>query len=324
MPRRCKIDEEKLAKLLQPGCSVATHAELQATGVPRSTITFRIGVTGPWQRILPGVVLAHRGTPTMFERRLAAQKYGGEDSVITGLDALAEFGVRSAKKHRPDRVHVLINHKRQRTSHGFALVTRTRYLPNFIEVRGLRCAAMARALVDACRQLTQLNDVRELVADVVQKHGVKPTDILLEVKAAARQRTALARAVLREISAGIRSVAEARLREIFEQHGVPAPLWNAEILTLEGDFVARPDGLWQDLWVAVELDSMAWHLSPEDYRRTQERQRDLTLAGIEVIPIAPSDVLEQPEEFCSRLIEKLSTTQPKDLPLIVRPVAVAA
>jgi hypothetical protein len=153
---------------------------------------------------------------------------------------------------------------------------------------------------------------------------VKPTDILLEVKAAARQRTALARAVLREISAGIRSVAEARLREIFEQFGVPAPLWNPEILTLDGAFVARPDALWQDLWVAVELDSMAWHLGPKQYKQTQERQRNLTMAGIEVIPIAPSDVLEHPEEFCARLIKKLSTTEPKELPFSVRSAAVAA
>jgi len=295
---------------------VATHAALKSLGLAPSTITRRIGPDGPWQRLLPGVVLAHRGTPTRLERRLGAQHYGGGQSVITGLDALSELGVRTAQRLLDPKVHVLVPHSSHRTSHGFAVVTRTRRLPPTVERRGLRCAPLARSLVDACRRLENLDDVRELVADVVQNHGLEPAALLVEIRAAARQRTALARAVVREISAGVRSVAEARLRGAFRRFGVPEPLWNAELRTAEGDFVARPDAYWADAGVALEIDSMAWHLSPGRYKRTQRRQRNLTVHGVEVLPVAPSDVLADPEELCRQVMQLLRGAVDRPVPTL--------
>ena len=67
---------------------VATHAQLRELGVSMASITRRIGVGGPWQRLLPGVVLTHRGTPTRRELLLGARAFCGDDAVITGIDAL--------------------------------------------------------------------------------------------------------------------------------------------------------------------------------------------------------------------------------------------
>ncbi len=291
-----------------------------AIGMSRSTITRRIGPDGPWQRALPGVVIGHRGIPTSFERRLAAQAYGKTGALITGLDALCEHNVATAKRLVHPKVHVIVPHNCHRTSHGFATVTRVRRPPAPVTRRGLRCAPLARALVDACRWLTELNDVRALVADVVQNHGVRPDKIAAEIGQAARQRTALSRLVIREIQAGIRSAAEAELRGAFATFGVPQPLWNHEIRTEDGDLIASPDGLWPDVWLVLELNSTAWHLAPQDFVRTQRRQRELVLLGFEVMPVSPSEVLADPEAICRQIQRKLASAVARELPgVIVQP-----
>ena len=298
MRPRAAIDAKALAELLAPGRSVATHAELRQVGVPISTITRRIAPGGPWQRLLPGVVAGHRGVPTTYERRLAALKYAGPGAALTGLDALELHGVRLGDLRRDGRAHVLVPHARQRTSHGFALLSRTRRPVEATSVRGLPCAPVARAVVDACRRAERLADVRELVAAAVQQRRCTVEGLVDEVRRAARQRTALARTALAEVEAGIRSVAEAELREVFAARGVPAPRWNAPVRDPDGALVAVVDALWEEVRAVVELDSVAWHLSPAAFRRSQQRQRQLVAHGYRVMTLAPADVRASQHAVC--------------------------
>jgi hypothetical protein len=145
-----------------------------------------------------------------------------------------------------------------------------------------------------------------------------------EVRAAARQRTALARGVLREISAGIRSVAEAKLRKEFQRRGVPEPAWNKDLFTPEGEFVACPDAYWAEYGVALELDSMAWHLSPERYQKTQRRQRRLVVHNVDVLPVSPSDAVADPGGLCDEIMLKIRNAASRPLPSLVVRERVAA
>jgi hypothetical protein len=296
MPRRAEYDAAAVSDLFASQDGVATHAQLAALDMPLSTVTHRIGVRGPWQRILPGVVLCHLGVPTRRQLMTAALLYAGECSVITGLQVLRSHGVRAARPGR--RVHVLIPEGRRRVAFDYLTSERTRRLPKPQMVDGVRMAPIARAVVDACRQLERLDDVRELVAEVVQSGLVRISELVDAVRAGARQRTALTNAVLREMAAGIRSVAEARAREIIMTMPIPQPEWNIELRTVDGQFLARPDAYWELLVAAIEIDSMRWHLSPAAYRKTQQRQRRLVArAGVLLLPVAPADVVEAPDAF---------------------------
>jgi hypothetical protein len=227
-------------------------------------------------------------------------RYGGPATVVTGTTALALYGF-AVPKDADDGVLVLVPHTSQRSSHGFVTVRRTRRVPQARSIRGIPVASVARALVDACRELRSLDAVRGLVATVIQRGGCTIAELARELYAAPRQRTALPRAVLSEVQAGVRSVAEAKAREILGMGGVPQPLWNAEVRTLDGDLIAEPDGLWEDVLAALELDSMTWHLSPASYLRTQRRQRRLLAAGILVLPVGPGDILDDPDRFLAEV-----------------------
>ncbi len=279
---------------MQQAERVLTHAALTDAGLALSTVTHRIGPRGPWQRLLPGVVLAHRGTPTLRERVLGALAFAGPGSVITGLAALHAHGLRAVANTHVD---VLVPQHRQRKGFGYVRVERTRRLPDPQLMRGVPYAPVARAVVDACRRLESLDEVREIVAEAVQRRRCTPGELAAEVSASARQRTALSRAVVAEIAAGVRSVAEARAREIYRRRGLPQPAWNVRLVNAAGELIAEPDGYWEEQAAALQIDSMAWHLRPSDYRRTQRRQRALTVHGILVLPVAPADILDDEEGF---------------------------
>jgi len=300
MPRRTFTDREALDALVRAFECVVTHAQLREIGVPASTITYRIRPNGPWQRVLPGVVITHRGTPTQRERVLAALRYAGDGSVLTGAAALRCHGV--SRTGRSDQLLVLVPHHSQRSSHGFVTVRRTRRMPTPIAARKVASAPVARALVDECRERDTVDSVRELIATVIQASHCGLDDVVREVYAAAPQRTALSRRVLAEIGAGIRSVAEAKAREAFRNRGVPQPRWNCEIRTVDDELVAIPDGVWEDVMAALEIDSMTWHLGPARYLRTQRRQRRLLISGVPVLPVGPGDIIDDPDQFVREVL----------------------
>lgn len=100
---------------------------------------------------------------------------------------------------------------------------------------------------------------------------------------------------------GVRSVAEAKVRTILRSAGLPEGLWNHDLYDANGQWLGRPDAIWLEVGVVLEIDSMAWHLSPQAYRKTQARQRRLTKAGLLVIPVAPNAVFADPAGFLAEL-----------------------
>jgi len=314
MPRTRTLDTTRIDSLLRRDDHVATHAELIGLGVPASTITYRIRRGGPWTRLLPGVIAAHSGTPTTHQRLVGAVKYAGENAVVTGLFALRHYGFRSIPWVA--NIHMLTPHDRRRQSREYVTVERTTRMPVVTLVRGIPYAPVARAVIDACRRVRDLDLVRAIIAEAVQSDKCELRDLLEELLACSRPGSGLPRYVAREVSAGIKSVAEAKARELFQRAGIPQPDWNCTIEDAQGRRIADPDGYWETLAVALEIDSMTWHLSPKSYKRTQRRQRSMGRRGILVIPTAPGDIIEDPDGFLRDVRETLQSAAKRPAPNI--------
>ena len=287
MTRRAKTDLAALDALAAPQHRCLTLAQLRAAGVPSGTVAGRTRpIDGRWTRVLPGVVLLHRGEPTRDERASAALLYAGPGSVLTGVESLWRQGLRRTPAVVPD-IHVLIPHDRRRVSVAFVVCERTGRLARASAVGGYPCTPVARALVDASRRCPDLGSVRAATAEAVQRRMCAQQDLLDEVAWAQRRGTARIRLVAQEIVGGVRSAVEADFRQLVLAAGLPAALYNHDVVTSDGELVGCPDAWFDDAALAVEVDSREWHLDPEGWERTQSKRARFARFGVATIPVTP-------------------------------------
>jgi hypothetical protein len=298
MPATVRIDG--LEELLDRQFSVTSRSQLLALGMKDNAMQWRVRAGGPWQTLLPGVYLALTGMPNLPQQEMAALLYAGPGSLITGPVALMHHGLRSPVPL--ETVDVLVPPQRQRQSSGFARLHRTfRLPPQFVSSGPLRFAPVARAVSDTAWLLTDVREVRGVVADAVQRGRCTVPQLAGELAAGPVRGSAAFRSVLAEVAEGIRSAAEGDLRGVIRTARLPAPLFNASLYV--GDtFIARPDAWWPAAGVSAEADSREWHLSPADWDRTRQRHDLMCAAGILPLHFSPRQIRREPAEVV-RLIK---------------------
>jgi hypothetical protein len=128
-----------------------------------------------------GVYLGLTGAPNLPQKEMAALLYAGPGNLITGPTALLHHGLRSPVSL--EIVDVLVQGGRQRASTGFARLHRTYRMPPQVMTMGpLRLVGPARAVADTTRLLTELRDVRAVVADAVQRNRCTVRDLAGELR----------------------------------------------------------------------------------------------------------------------------------------------
>ncbi|MBB4904954.1 hypothetical protein [Actinophytocola algeriensis] len=198
---------------------VATLADL---GVSSRTAYRRCVVGGPWQRPLPGVVLLTNMPPTRRQLVEAALLYAGQDAQVTGLEACRRHGLTNLPDHH--RVHLLVPADRRPHSTDYVTVERTTRLPKPVIRDDLPLTPLARAALDAARRLKLHDPVRSLLTEAVQRGRVPPRWLVHELETGSRRGTAVPRQVLKDITAGARSVAEIDAMRVWERTGLPDPV----------------------------------------------------------------------------------------------------
>ncbi len=148
-----------------------------------------------------------------------------------------------------------------------------------------------------------LDATRALIAEVVQRGAATvPPQLSEELEAGSGRGSAFPRKVLQEVTANVHSVPEAHARKLWLRSGLPEMVFNRDVVDADGDFVARPDGWIDEVAMAWEIDSLAWHLSPADYKRTLERRTRMQGLGIIVLATAPSALRDSPGRVVAELV----------------------
>lgn len=309
------IDPQVLLESSHHG--VIRAATLDELGVPPRTAYRRCAPSGPWQRLLPGIILLTNTTPTRRQLVEAALLHAGEDALLTGLEACRQHGLLSASD--TGVVHVLVPHERKVKSSDFVIVERTVRHPKRVVVDGLPLAPVWRAVLDACRRMTTFDPVRALLAEAVQRRGVRPDVLARELDQGSKRGTAVPREVLAEIQNGSRSVAESHAMEVWHRTGLPPLRWNVDLYDEQGRFVARPDGWCDEAGLAWEIDSHEYHFTREGYGRTLKRNARYAAAGIVVVQTVPTRLRADPDGVVAELVaaHRAATTRPRP-PVTVR------
>ena len=285
MPRLSQFDRVVLAATLQKQHGIITRRQALRCGMTVKAIRYRTRVGGPCQIVLPSVYLSRGGQLAPEQRAIAAFLYAGAAMAVTGPAALSFHNI-SARC--TDMVDVLVPRSNRRRDAGFARLRRTAVEPGVVfEDGAVHYAPPDRAVADTARLLTDIAEVRAVVAAAVQLGRVQLWQLNRELSIGPVRGAALLRRALAEVADGARSAAEADLLTLVRRSNLPPPLYNPR-LYVGAEFLASPDAWWPDFGVAVEVDSKAWHLSPADWERTLARHARMTAQGILVLHFPPA------------------------------------
>ena len=288
---------------------LVTAAQLAEIGVPTSTVSRRCA-GGMWTRVLPGVHLVDGGRPTRLQRLLAALLYAGPDSMLTGTSGLRLYGCRALRlqeigddeSERPEPVHVLVPHDRRRLSTGYVRIERTHRLPTPERRQSLAVAPLVRAVADAARRFPRESDAMAVVAEVVQRGWVDVDDLRAELNEGPTRGSRYLRSAVAWVGRGAQSVPEADLARLLDAAGVPGVVLNATLVSDTGAFVAVADAWLDDVGLAIEVDSVEFHSTGEDFRRTVRRNARYAAAGVPVMTVLPSDVRDRPHSVVHEVL----------------------
>jgi hypothetical protein len=279
--------------------AVATRRHLLALGLSSATLAKKCRPGGGWTRLFLGVYLITGGTPSRRQLVRGALLRAGPLTFLTGCEAARRHGVRRLP---PDqRIHVLVPHERRVGSQGSLLVERTNRPWDGTLIDGFPVVTLARALIDAARKESGLDVVRAFIADAVQRQLCSPAALVEELKCKRLGGTSLPRRVLNEVADGVRSAAEAWARSLILRSSLPSPQWNVLLRSSCGEQLAIVDGWWEEVGLAWQIDSVEFHLAPDDYARTMRQHSALLANGVMTAHTVPSRLNSDPAGVIAEL-----------------------
>ncbi len=299
MPVKSVYDRSLLSRVAAEQFGVIGRTQALETGLSPGAIDRLVRPGGRWQKIVPGVYATTTGNVSTEQRAMAALLHAGPQSVITGAAAVRRHQLRCAG---PNDVAVLVPLDVRVHSLEFVRITRTSRLPGEVYTTGLiRFAPVERAVADAARGMSRLSDVRAVVADAVQRGRCPLALLVRELAEGPSAGSRHLRTALAEVGVGVRSSAEADLKELIDKSGLEPPLYNARLFAADGAFLGVADTWWQRAGVVAEVDSREYHLSPQDYERTTVRHNAMAQHGINMLHFLPSSIKRDPAAILANL-----------------------
>jgi hypothetical protein len=283
---------------------VVRVADLRAAGMSNHALAARCRPSGPWQRVLPGVVLLSHAPPTRRQRIRAALLYTGQDAILTGTDAVRAHGLAP-----PDReeVLVLIPSARRQTSRAYLTVERTTRLPPPIRRAGLPVAPLPRAIVDAARHERDRDRLATLVLAPVEAGACTIAELRVELNKGNQRGTAAVRSLLAGREHEVVPVTQGLARRVLRQAPLPPPSWQVELHARDGTLLGVADAWWPEAGLAWSLGTQQ-HALPQDDRTTAA----LAELGITVLHTDPADLRTSADTVIANLAAAFTyaTTNP--------------
>lgn len=257
---------------------IVLASELRTAGLTGKEI-LRVRKAGDLERWAMGLYVLG-GTPDdAVHRARAALAIAGSDAVLTGLWAARWWGLRWVPAS--DTVMVLVPAERRRRGGDCWIVVRRKNdlekLPRFL-LRGFAVASIAQVVVDACREVRTLRDVRGLVLGAVADRRCTVAEIREVLEQAAPAQTAWVRRACRDAERGATSPPEAEAADVMVGGGLPFYV-NCSVY-LDGVLLGIADIWLLGRGTGGELDSREFHEEKDLLDATLQRDKRFTRAGL--------------------------------------------
>jgi very-short-patch-repair endonuclease len=160
----------------------------------------------------------------------------------------------------------------------------------------------ARTLLDL-GAVVSASELERALAEAQVRRLVRRRDLLDQLE---RNRGRAGTRALREIlevpggPAPTRSEAERRLLRLVRSAGLPRPLVNTGVASLEVDV------LWRDQRLVVEVDGFRCHSSRASFERDRKRDALLAASGYTVLRVTSRQLVNEPEAVVARIAGALA------------------
>jgi very-short-patch-repair endonuclease len=268
---------------------VITLAQAEKAGLSRHAVNRRVR-SGRWLTCSRGVYFAD-DRPFTDAARIRSAVWGrGPEAVASGLAAAWWHGVST---YPPDVVEVTVPRAARRVACD-GVRTRRRDLSSadVVERRGLRVTELALTVVEAA---TRRGGGVKIVDTALQRH----TDLrhlwTAHLRTRGRHGSPAARRLLHAAEGGAKSEAERLFKRLLTKAGITGWKANQRVAGYEVDF------LFSAARVAVEIDGFAFHSASDDFQHDRIKQNAIALAGFQVLRFTWLDLNEYPERVLAEV-----------------------
>lgn len=287
------VRQSRLTALFEGQHGVIHRRQAVGAGLSVDAIQRRIK-RGDWLIVLPGTYRLSGAPVTWHQRVMAAVLWAGPGAIASHRTAAALW---TLPGFPPATIEVTTS---RRLSAPGIVVHRGR-LDARIDVSthsGIPVTSPHRTIIDLCAVTPPVKVERAL--DAVMVRGLGEVSFiwrqLNRLGSVGRRGCAQLRSMLAERSERLHHAAsdsETALHQLLRKAGIGG--WSPQVEIFDGDdFVARPDVVFQDLRIVIEVDSWSWHADKKKRREDVRRQNWLERLGWTVLRFFWEDVMHDP------------------------------
>ena len=273
---------------------VVDHDDLIAAGVSRR----EIGVRLRRKRLIPvhrGVYLVGHDDPPQFALEYAALKFGGPTATLSDITAAVLY--RSLPPQVDPTIHLSLPAKRASPT-GIRFHTRNLPPDEVTTIHGdLQITTPARTLLDCAHH----PHIEQMTADMIRRRLVSLQQLTLLLQCHKGERnTARLKRILDQGPLWTASEFERRFIDLVRRAQLPLPESNL----LMGR--TKPDLVWREQRVLVELDSRSIHGDWIAARTDRSKDRSRTLQGWTCLRYTPEDLRDRPFQVIAEIAAALA------------------
>ncbi len=280
--------ERGIMELARDQHGVVTRRQLIEMGLGQRAISRR-AESKQLDRLFRGTYVVGPIAPPRA-REMAAVLACGREAVISHRSATGLWSVFPAPPVS-DPVDVTVVGRRSQVSGICARGTTALADDERTRVDGIPVTSIGRTLVDFAA-VASMDEIERAVARAERESLVTPPalDVLL-TRYHRRPGISALRAVLKRSGGPALLESEAErifLQDVVRDGDLPAPRTNARVGRDRLDF------FWDEYGIAVEIDGFRWHGNRPRFNSDRRRITRLAAAGIQVIPITWSQIVDEP------------------------------
>lgn len=280
-----------MAELLRYQDRLIRRDQAVVAGLKRTTIDGHLR-RGRWQRVFPTVYLTEPcpadGRPRLGRRQLirAAWMWAGDDAVVAGGAAAVWAGL---LEDMVGPVGVIVPASRRLSVQPQVRVIRAKLdRRDTAGHDGILITAAYRTAVDLAAQGNN-----DLLHRMSQGRWLRPTLVQGALDRGAHRRGwASARVAVRETATNPHSEAERLTHRALLAGGVSG--WRANPTLMILGHTVRPDLVFDDVKLVIEIDGFAYHGDRDAFERDRQRQNILTAAGWTVLRFTWRQIHDNP------------------------------